>query len=95
MFTLELQSEVCMQVPEPDGVEHFDCVQHLISLDPGHKFDVVVPEQHPAEILTQAPSYPDTVQVAEYEHTPDSKDVPLSFSNDKPVQITLNKITRR
>ena len=57
-------NDVCMHVPDPEGVEHLACVQHLISEDPGQRLEVVVPEQHPAEILTQTPSYPLTVQVA-------------------------------
>jgi hypothetical protein len=59
-----------MQVPLPEGVEHGLFVQHLMSEDPGHRLDVVVPEQQPAEVLTQTPSMPETVQVAEYEHDP-------------------------
>jgi hypothetical protein len=50
------QAEVCMQVPEPEGVEQRSFVQHLMSEDPGHRPEVVVPvEQHPPEMLTQAP----------------------------------------
>jgi hypothetical protein len=59
-----------MQVPVPEGVEQEFLVQHLISLEPGHKFEVFVPEQQPAEILTQTPSMPPAVQVAEYEQEP-------------------------
>ena len=45
-----------MQVPEPEGVEQRSFVQHLMSEDPGHRPEVVVPvEQHPPEMLTQAP----------------------------------------
>jgi hypothetical protein len=47
------QAEVCLQVPEPEGVVQGLFVQHLISLEPGHKFEVVVPEQQPAEMETQ------------------------------------------
>jgi hypothetical protein len=62
---LEEQREVCIQVPLPDGVEHLALVQQRMSEDPGHKLEVTVPElQQPAEILTQTPSTPDTVQVA-------------------------------
>jgi hypothetical protein len=61
-----------MQVPEPWGVLHLLLVQHLMSLDPGHKLEVTVPEQQPAEMETQTPSTPLTVQVAEYEQEPKS-----------------------
>jgi len=43
-------------------------VQQRISDDPGHNPDVTVPEQHPEDTLTQTPEYPETVQVASYEH---------------------------
>ena len=36
-----------------------------MSEDPGHKFDVTVPEQHPADVETHTPSIPETEQVAE------------------------------
>ena len=42
-------------------------VQHYMSEEPGHRPEVAVPEQHPAEILTQTPSIPADVHVAEYE----------------------------
>jgi hypothetical protein len=54
-----------MQVPLPEGVEQWLFVQHLISEEPGHRLEVTVPEQQPAEMLTQTPSMPETVQVAE------------------------------
>jgi hypothetical protein len=47
-----LHDEVCMQVPEPDGVEQGLLVQHFTSLEPGHNPLVVVPEQQPAETET-------------------------------------------
>ena len=54
---LDEHKEVCIHVPLPLGVEHEAFVQHLISLLPGHKLLVTVPEeQHPAEILTQEPA---------------------------------------
>ncbi len=59
-----------MQVPDPDGVLHLLLVQHLMSLEPGQRFEVTVPEQHPAEIETQTPLTPPAEQVAEYEHEP-------------------------
>ncbi len=49
-----------MQVPLPEGVEHLLLVQHLMSEEPGQRLEVVVPEQQPAEILTQTPSMPKT-----------------------------------
>ena len=72
------QAEVCMHVPLPEGVEHLLLVQHLISLEPGHKPDVTVPLQHPADVDTHTlhtliindeiiiiyPSIPLTEQVA-------------------------------
>lgn len=68
---LEEHNDVCMHDPVPEGVVQEGWVQHLISDEPGHKPEVTEPElQHPAEILTQAPSYPDTVHVAEYEQIP-------------------------
>ena len=41
-------------------------VQHYMSEVPGHRPTVAVPEQHSAEILTQTPSIPPAVHVAEY-----------------------------
>ena len=65
-----MHEEVEMQVPDPYGVEHVALVQHSMSLDPGQYPAVAVPEQHPAETLTHAPSTPETVHVAVYEHDP-------------------------
>jgi hypothetical protein len=42
-----------LHVPEPEGVEQGLLVQHLISLEPGQRFDVTEPEQQPAEVETQ------------------------------------------
>lgn len=39
----EEHSDVCMQVPFPEGVEQDDCVQHFMSDDPGQRFEVDVP----------------------------------------------------
>jgi len=63
-------NEVCIQVPDPDGVLHLLLVQHLMSSDPGQRFEVTVPEQQPAEIDTQTPLTPPAEHVAEYEHEP-------------------------
>jgi hypothetical protein len=54
-----------MQVPLPEEVEQWLCVQHLISEEPGQRLEVTVPEQQPAEMLTHTPSTPETEQVAE------------------------------
>ena len=80
-----------MQVPLPAGVEHFCWVQHLISEEPGHKLLVTAPLlQHPLEILTHAPSYPLTLQVALYEQIPvvDSKESPAILPARIPVAIS-------
>lgn len=76
-------ADVCLHVPEPEGVEQGLLVQHLISLEPGHKFDVTVPEQQPADIDTQTllefrreergsvyPLMPPTLHVSLYEQPP-------------------------
>jgi hypothetical protein len=54
-----------LHVPLPEGVEQILFVQHLISDDPAQRPAVVVPEQQPAEILTQTPVMPPLEQVAE------------------------------
>ena len=54
-----------MQWPEPEGVLQGLFVQHLMSDEPGHRLLVVVPEQQPADTLTQTPVMPLTEQVAE------------------------------
>jgi len=41
-----------------------------MSVDPGHKPEVCVPVQQPALIDTHTPVMPETLQVAEYEHSP-------------------------
>jgi hypothetical protein len=56
-----------MHFPVPCGVEQVFLVQHLMSDEPGQRPAVVVPEQHPAETLTQTPSIPPAVHVALYE----------------------------
>jgi hypothetical protein len=48
-----VQADVCLQVPDPDGVLQGLLVQHLISLDPAHRLEVTVPEQQPADMETQ------------------------------------------
>jgi hypothetical protein len=51
-------------VPDPDGVLHLLFVQHFISEEPGHRLDVTVPLQQPAETDTHTPSIPETEQVS-------------------------------
>jgi hypothetical protein len=76
------------------SVEQLLLVQHFISEDPEHKFEVVVPdEQHPADILTQTPSYPDDVQVSVYEHEPRSFEKPDLISV-LSVSLELNTIAK-
>ncbi len=55
------QAEVCLHTPFPFGVEHGLLVQQRISDEPGHKPDVTVPLQQPAETDTQTPSIPPTL----------------------------------
>ena len=55
--------------PDPAAVVQVGDVQHLMSLEPGHKLAVCVPPgQHPAEMDTHTPAMPPAVQVAEYGH---------------------------
>ena len=49
-------ADVCLHVPDPEGVEQGLFVQHLTSELPGQRLEVTVPEQQPDEIETQTPS---------------------------------------
>jgi hypothetical protein len=55
---------VVWHVPVPYGVEHEGLTQHSMSELPEQYPEYFVPVlQHPAEIDTQTPSVPETVQV--------------------------------
>ena len=54
-----------MQNPEPDGVVQGLLVQHFMSEEPGQRPVYYVPEQQPADTLTQTPSIPPDEHVAE------------------------------
>ena len=58
---MPLHAEICLQVPEPEGVLQVLEVQQRISEEPGHNPEVTVPEQQPADIETQTPSIPPTL----------------------------------
>lgn len=89
--------EVCIHVPDPEGVEHLLFVQHLMSLLPEHRFDVTVPVQHPAEIETHTPSIPEDVQVALYEQAVEVELIGCSSvpSDLKATQALAKKIRKR
>jgi hypothetical protein len=53
-----LQADVCMHVPLPEGVLHLLDVQHLMSEEPEHRLDVVLPLQQPPDTDTHTPSMP-------------------------------------
>lgn len=60
-----MQALVYMQNPEPDGVVQGLLVQHFMSEEPGQRPVDYVPEQQPADTLTQTPSTPPDEHVAE------------------------------
>ncbi len=86
----ELHKLVCSQTPEPMEVVHLLLVQHFISLDPGQRLEVVVPLQHPAEILTQTPETPPALQVAEYEQLPK---VEFRYFASTPISSATTQIS--
>jgi hypothetical protein len=97
-YGVPLHFEVCIQVPEPEGVEHLLLVQHLISLLPAHRFEVTVPVQQPAEIDTHIPSIPEAVQVALYEHPVEVDELngcSSAASNPSAAQALENKKRKR
>lgn len=66
-----------------------------MSEEPEHRFEVVVPVQQPAEMLTQTPATPEAVQVSVYEQEPSVELPPLSAKSSSREEITATTWSRR